>query len=216
MFKKLILFCLSGCLTTTAYPADISSKIYQIECIILMQPNASTLLASSSKRPDLAPEAHDLAAGSTINLGHWSGLQRGRVPLLVRLPKAYWQLADIDRKLGASAVLYHFAWRQQLSKDPQVIQLKFGFPPPKTNMTTIDQLQLTDASKANTDFPFSGQLTLTKSLYIKTELALDFFNAPTPSRVAISHIEASRSIKVGKLTYIDHPVFGVLILISTL
>ncbi len=210
----LVIFCLAGVLP--AYAAD-QDQWYNVELIVFSQRHPD---AGNETWPD-NPGSPDLTDAQEIPTTAVPNAQ------LQPLPPDQFKLQAEEQKLaenGNYEVLLHTGWRQlgvprekgipvhvhttaPATTDTAAAAAPAALPPPRLDgvveLTVLRYLHL------DVDLLFRGQaLTSTNSVS-------DFFAvAPAKPSVPIYRLQESRRMRSNQLHYFDHPMFGVIALVT--
>lgn len=212
----LVVFCLSGVLP--AYAAD-QDQWYNVELIVFAQlhPNAGNELWPAN------PGSPDLTGAQEIPTTAVPNAQ------LQPLPPDQFAMQAEEQKLakdGNYEILLHTGWRQLGVPREKGIPVHIHTAAPTTPDTAAT------ASAAPTALPpprLDGVVELTVLRYLHLDVDLlfrgqpvaaadsigDFFGvAPTKPEIPIYRLQESRRMRSGELHYFDHPMFGVIAMVT--
>jgi len=190
-----LLSCLPAASQEQAAP---NAAAYNIELIIFRATNAlgapeNWAAEASDRNFSNDSNAGESSPGDTTQVGHFLRL----------LPESQFQLADVEKKLHASAgyaPLAHVAWTQTAS----AWGTRAGFA----------------LARLGIDVPgLTGTVVLERGQFLHLGMTLAYAPANPPAGLAapagtVFTLNAGRRVRFNERTYFDHPAFGVIALVT--
>lgn len=229
--RLLRLFVLMLC-GTAAAPLSAADTWYEVELIVVAQRNPD---AGSEIWPAHQPSPAGLETALPVPLAG----QAGADPRLAPLPPANYRLLAEAERIAADAnyeLLLHTGWRQAGLAREQSIPLRLyavSADSATAAETVIDPAAPAAADPAALESPrprLDGTLRLILARYLHLEADLQyraasdaappadtgFFSLPdaTPAEQPVYRMNESRRMRSREVHYLDHPMFGVIALVT--
>jgi hypothetical protein len=179
--------------TLPAVAQDTAAPAYHIEMIIFRSGSAQGGSENWSSEANAGTTVGDESSSGSSQVGHFVSV----------LPADQFQLNDIESKLRASGAyvpVAHVAWAQTAS----AWGTKAGFP----------------VQKLGVDVPgLTGNVFLERGQYLHLGMALSYAMQTPPAGIGAGlgtafTMSESRRIRFYERNYFDHPVFGVIALVT--
>lgn len=216
-------------MATPTLAQNETQTLYKIELIVFQQLNPQALRSETWPSHPPLP-----ATNSAVVLKPYQ--DQDTTDTYELLPKNQWQLDNIAaalRKNTSYELLLHQAWRQPITT-PTNTQAIHIFAKPGGNYQILDTIQTQGFSLDKTlvkSIPFdtwklNGTIALSKQNYfhISTDLILNVSPDGSDKRHLASfrsadkplslHMKQDRRLSRDELYYLDHPVLGVLVMIT--
>lgn len=171
-----------------------NNPVYQVEVIAFkIEPSTNVLNETFPAYPALPESSNSITLSNQEQENIESPPQQALYQLL---PPAKLQMnreANLIAKKPLYQVLFHYGWQQQVGKEYKV--------------------QLPAQESEQTSSHLQGTIWVEKGAYYYTNLHLDFFSEENSKQHYV--LKTKQRIKPNELTYIDHPMFGLLINIKS-
>jgi hypothetical protein len=221
LLKKIIVvffafLALSGSVHTIAQITDVETipekdTFKQVEIIVFSKIQATSLLSEQWNMPTLIP---DIKQATELTPFENEPEQQPQ-----ELQSSYWKLNKISRRLSRNgyAILLHLAWVQDFSQTQPPIHV---FVPQDVNASglntqmggTID-ITLNRYFNVAINLLFGETATRIQSLISPDAFEKNFHNVE--NGIAYFQLKQRRRMKSDELNYIDHPLYGMLIKITS-
>lgn len=190
-----------------------TNSLKQVEIIVFSKIQPTGLISEQWEMPTKMPDVNH-----AIELVPFDKTRQvNSLPQL--LPSTYWKLNQISAHLLRSgyAIIFHAAWVQDFSA-------KFDYPihlltfeeqssNPVTAMNGTIDITLNRYFNVAIDLLFSEPVYNLTSIISSQEIEKNFHNIV--NGVAYFQLKQNRRMKSDELNYIDHPLYGILIKITT-